>query len=104
VKDAVLKLGIPVWYTSIVGSQGRWNYRPTATCFCHISWRLPYVISELAILYLRKQCPSVYGVEHAMFSDINISQGSVMTPLRCGKIRNKHFITNFLTSVIAKEL
>ena len=34
-----------------------------------------------------------------MFSDINISQGSVATPLTFGGI----FIANFLLSVTAKE-
>jgi len=38
-----------------------------------------------------------------MFSDINISQGSVATPLRCGGICNDLFITNFLLSVTVKE-
>jgi len=38
-----------------------------------------------------------------MFSDINISQRSVATPLRCGEICNDHFIANFLLSVTAKE-
>jgi len=38
-----------------------------------------------------------------MFSDINISQGSVATPLRCGGICNDLFIANFLLSVTVKE-
>jgi len=38
-----------------------------------------------------------------MFSDINISQGSVATPLMCGGICNDSFVANFLTSVIVKE-
>ena len=38
-----------------------------------------------------------------MFSDINISQGSVATPLRCGGICNDPFLANFLLSVIVKE-
>jgi len=38
-----------------------------------------------------------------MFSDINISQGSVATPLRCGGICNL-FIANFrLLSVTVKD-
>jgi len=41
---------------------------------------------------------------HAMFSDTNISQGSVVTPLRCGGICNKFFIANFLLSVPVKEV
>ena len=38
-----------------------------------------------------------------MFSDINISQGSVATPLRCGGMCNDLFIANFLLSVTVKE-
>jgi len=38
-----------------------------------------------------------------MFSDINISQSSVATPLRCGVICNDLFIANFLLSVTVKE-
>ena len=38
-----------------------------------------------------------------MFSYINISQGSVATPLRCGGICNDLFIANFLLSVAVKE-
>jgi len=38
-----------------------------------------------------------------MFSDINISHGSVATPLRCGGICNDLFIANFLLSVTVKD-
>jgi len=38
-----------------------------------------------------------------MFSDINISQCSVATPLRCGGICNDLFIAKFLLSVTVKE-
>ena len=38
-----------------------------------------------------------------MFSDIDISQGSVATPLRFGGICNL-FVANFLASVTVKEL
>jgi len=38
-----------------------------------------------------------------MFSGINISQGSVATPLRCGGICNDLFMANFLLSVTLKE-
>ena len=38
-----------------------------------------------------------------MFLDINISQGSVAKPLRCGGICNDFFIANFLLSVTVKE-
>jgi len=42
-------------------------------------------------------------IGYAMFSDINISQGSVATPLRCGGICNDLFIANLLLSVTVKE-
>jgi len=38
-----------------------------------------------------------------MLSDINISHGSVATPLRCGGICNDGLIANFLLSVTVKE-
>ena len=39
-----------------------------------------------------------------MFSDTNISQGSVATPLRCGGgVCNDLFIANFLLNVTVKE-
>jgi len=33
------------------------------------------------------------------FSDINVSQGSIMTHLKCGGIINNHFTTNSLTCI-----
>jgi len=38
-----------------------------------------------------------------MLSDINISQGSVATLLKCGDVCNYHFIANFLPNVALKE-
>ena len=40
----------------------------------------------------------------SLFSDINVSQGSVATLVRCGGIFNAIFISNFLTSQPVKEL
>ena len=40
----------------------------------------------------------------SLFSDINVSQGSVPTLVRCGGIFNANFIANFLTSQSVKEL
>jgi len=54
----------------------------TVTCFCHKSCCLPYVTS--------------------LPSDINISQGSVATPLRCDGISNDLFIATFPVSAILK--
>ena len=39
-----------------------------------------------------------------LFSDINISQGSVATRLRCGGIFNECCIANFLEIITVKEL
>ena len=41
-------------------------------------------------------------IGHVMFSDTNISQGSVSTPLTCGGICNKFYIANLLLSVTIK--
>jgi len=38
-----------------------------------------------------------------MFSDLNISQGSIATPLRCVGLCNDLFIANFLLSVTVKK-
>ena len=40
----------------------------------------------------------------SLFSDINVSQGSVGTLVRCGGIFNANFIANFVTSQPVKEL
>ena len=40
---------------------------------------------------------------HKLFSDINISQGSVATRLRCGGIFNECRIANFLEIITVKE-
>jgi len=55
---------------------------------------------SLANLCFRKQ---YHNLGYAMFSDINISQGSVATPIRCGGICNDFFIANFLLSVTVNE-
>jgi len=39
----------------------------------------------------------------SLFSDLNISQGSVATSLRCGEILNNDFIENLLVSLSVKE-
>ena len=40
----------------------------------------------------------------AILSDINVSQGSVATLVRCGGIFKANFIANFLSSQAVKEL
>ena len=44
-----------------------------------------------------------HRTEHAIVSDINISQGSVATRLRCGGIFNDRCIANFLAIVTVKK-
>ena len=51
-------------------------------------------VSSEFIFY--KTVPQHIG--HAIFSDVNISHGSVATSLRCGWICNHVFISNFLLS------
>ena len=47
---------------------------------------------------------SQHNIGYAILSDINISHGSVATPLRCGGICNDDFIANFLLSVTVKSV
>jgi len=96
VTDDVLKLG----YTSVIFLDLGVKVDGTYYCDLLLSQRLlpairqyRYVMS-LASLYFRKQCHNI--IEYAMFSDINISQGSVATPLRFGEICNDPLIANFL--------
>jgi len=37
------------------------------------------------------------------FSDIDVSQGSVATCLRCGRIVNDNFVANLLVNLSVKE-
>jgi len=39
----------------------------------------------------------------SLFSDLNISQGSVATPLRCGAIFKNAFIANLLRNLAVQE-
>jgi len=98
VTDYVLKLG----YTSVILHDLGAKVNGTYYCDLLLSQQLlpamHHVSSEL-IFY--KTVPQ--QIEHAMFSDINISQGSVATPLRCGRICNDLCIANFLLSVTVKE-
>ena len=43
-------------------------------------------------------------LEHDNFLNTDISQGSVITQLRCGGIINKGFVTNLLLNLSVKEL
>ena len=43
------------------------------------------------------------GLEHVNFLNSDISQGSVVTQLRCGGIINKGIVANLLMNVPVKE-
>jgi len=43
------------------------------------------------------------GLEHGNFFNFDISQGSVITQLRCGGIINKGFVANLLMNLSLKE-
>jgi len=43
------------------------------------------------------------GLEHGNFLSSDISQGSVVTQLRCGGIVNKVFVANLLLNLLVKE-
>jgi len=78
VTDDVLKSG----YTSVSEIWELRSMKPILwLAIGHNGWCMPYVIS-VASLYFMNQC----HIGYAMFSDINISQCSVATPLRCGGI------------------
>ena len=69
-----------------LGYSSTWESRSmeasTTTCFCHNSYCLSYV-RYVAILHTFQR-KSAQHKGHTMFSDINSSQGSVVTRLRCG--------------------
>jgi len=43
------------------------------------------------------------GLEHCNFLNTGISQGSVLTQLRCGGIVNEDFLANILVNLSVKE-
>ena len=72
----------------------------TVACFCHDSCCLPYFHVTSEFIFYKTV---LQHIGRAMFSDINISQGSVVAPLRCGGICTDLFVANFLASLIMKE-
>jgi len=48
-------------------------------------------------------CVMDSDVEHGNFLNTDISQGSVVTQLRCGGIVNKDFVANLLMNLPVKE-
>ena len=64
------------------------------------------ILSQNYSLFLKKNNNEYHYTcfRYLLFSDINVSQGSVATLVRCGGIFNANFIENFLTSQPVKEL
>jgi len=60
-------------------------------------------LSELSEVSEKSLCMHELTAATASFTDINVSQGSVATLLRCGGIINNHFIANVPQSVPVKE-
>jgi len=59
------------------------------------------------LFFTNEKCNEMMGsisLINKLFSDINISQGSVATRLRCGGIFNERCIANFLEIKTVKEL
>jgi len=44
------------------------------------------------------------GLGHGIFLNSDISQGSVVTQLKCGEIINKGFVANVLLNLPVKEV
>ena len=44
------------------------------------------------------------GLEHGSFLNSDISQGSVVTQLRCGEIISQGFVANLLVNLSVKEV
>ena len=69
---------------------------------CVLKKRPPFYFCDN---YLVIYCYHCTCFRLSLFSDINVSQGSVAISLvRCGGIFNANFIANFLTSQPVKEL
>jgi len=86
------------WDIRLSGSQGRWDLLLWLASVTTVAAWHPHFTSEFMF---SKTMPQHLG--HAMFSDTNISQGSVATPLRCSGVCNNHSLAHFLSSVTVKE-
>ena len=49
-------------------------------------------------------CVMDSDLEHGNFLSTDISQGSIVTQLRCGGIVNENFVANLLVNLPVKEL
>ena len=100
VTDDVLKLG----YTSVIFLDLEVGLKVEGTYYCDLllsQQLLPAIRHVCSEIIFQKTVPQ--HIRYARFSDINISQGSVATPLRCGRICNDLFIVNFPVNVTVKE-
>jgi len=98
VTDDVSKLR----YTNVIFLDLGVKVDETYYCDLLLSQQLPPARRHVSREFMfQKTVPQHIG--YAMSSDINISQGSVATPLRRGGICNDLFIANFLLSVTVKE-
>jgi len=46
---------------------------------------------------------TIHASDFRQFSDVDVSQGSVATRLRCGGITNDRFVANLLVNLTVKE-
>jgi len=44
------------------------------------------------------------GLDHGIFLNSDISQGTVVTQLRCGEIISQGFVSNLLVNLLVKEV
>ena len=44
------------------------------------------------------------GLDHGIFLNSDMSQGSVVTQLRCGEINSQGFVANLLVNLTVKEV
>jgi len=92
--DSWLRLG----YTSVIFVNLGVKVDGTYYCDLLLSQQLPAICHMSSKVIFQKTVP-----QHATLSDINISQGSVATPLHCGGICNDVFTANFLASATVEE-
>ena len=59
--------------------------------------------SDRVAEFCMKACSIDSGLGHGNFFNSDISQGSVVTQLRCGRIINNGFVANLLVNLPVKE-
>jgi len=76
-------------FTRIVNSEFAVNFRFVFKCLATVTYDLPLITIPVSNCHL--------------FSDINISQGSIATRLGCGAVVIYHFTANLSLSLTMKE-